>query len=125
MTDVAQLIEQARALPPWPILARQHLVAYGCRLVEVGDRRWFTERDWLPDSVIGLKRRTAYIGLLAAATPDRGAFSRLLSALKRERLTPAVVAPLGRMTAILERKGFAPAVEVIGDEPVDVWRGPA
>jgi hypothetical protein len=116
------LIKEALAMPPWPILARQQLSEHGCRLVEVGDRRWFSADEWHADSVIGLKRREAFIALLMVLRPGQGAFNRLLVALNRERYKPAIIAPLPVMESILRHKGFSPTCEVIGGEPVDVWR---
>jgi hypothetical protein len=125
MSDAAaamKRIEEALAMPPWPILARQQLTEHGCRLVAAGDRRWFSTDEWHADSVIGLRRRDAYVALLMAIRPGHGAFNRLLAALNRERYRPAIIAPLPVMESILRHKGFSPTREMIAGEACDVWR---
>lgn len=82
-----------------------------------------------PDLFAGYLTRkgsAVYVSLVTSLQPGRGNLSRLFDAIQVEGLTVKVPCPIGRMPAILKRKGFRQTWEWSNEahEPVDVWVRP-
>jgi hypothetical protein len=123
MTDLLTRIEEALSGPPFPVMARERFAKLGYRLVEPGERPWFSRQAWEPDSFLARKRHELMIVLLVARRPGTGAFTRLLAALDRKGWRVRVVAPLGPVLPdMLLRRGFLPEIVDLGDgDETDVW----
>lgn len=87
----------------------------------------FSLSDFTPDSYLWRRGNEILVSLIIAREPGKGAFSRLLRTIEANGFTVAVPCPLGRMEAILQRKGFVCGYEEDKHfgEQVEVWRRPA
>lgn len=91
-----------------------------------GDRYWFTVADWMRASVISIDPvlEEVRIVAVAASTPGRGAFRRLLQGIYAVRMRPVVVEPFNEMTEILQRWGWVCQLSGFGLEREECWRPP-
>jgi hypothetical protein len=80
---------------------RREEQANGYTLLTFGSRPWLNAQDWMDNAIVSLDGRSVRIVLIAARQPAKGTFSRMITAIIKDRLKPVVINPSVEMEDIL------------------------
>lgn len=107
----------------FPNRLRKDMALDGYTLIEPGDGTYksFTLGNFSPASFLARKGDVVHVPLIAAVTPRRGAFRKLVTDIQADGCDMAVIAPLGAMMEILQHWGYAPKRRLIAGDVTDVW----
>lgn len=96
----------------------------GHRVVRPGDRDWLPKADWCDETICSISGPLARLVLLVARHPRKGAFTRLLAAVRAAGLYPVVASPTGSFEAYLVASGWRQEIVGTGFLRDDLWHPP-
>lgn len=105
LEEMLQFLMSMKGKAAWEALRDAELMR-GFQWVPVGSVPWLPLADWHDRDCVSLDGDEVRLVAIAARRPRSGAFKRLLAEIDAAGLKPVVVAPMGTMTAILERWGW-------------------
>ena len=84
-------------------LIRADESAKGYRVVRPGDAPWLSKEDWRETIVVSVDGERVRLVLIHAKQPGRGAFTRLVDAVRGAGLIPCVMSPTKQLEDTLKR----------------------
>lgn len=118
---LAELFGKLDRQPIWEIM-RDDERARGNTIIVPGEVEWLPAEDWDHTIVVSQDGREVRLIAILAKRPGNGAFRRLVESIRKDGLTPVIIAPSPEMAATMRRWKWFRRYVGTGFEQEEQWR---
>jgi hypothetical protein len=113
-------LESIGRMSQWATIIRKGEIDQGYTLVE--EAPWFNRDEWLEAVISKDPKGRIRLVLLDARLPGNGAFTRLISEIQANGLTPVIVEPIGSLAGWCKKHGWRKRLIKQGTEnKQEIW----